>query len=947
MTVYETLCNQIADINYHIDENGDPNGPNMKAIPLGVEKKYPVIKDYYNKKFSVEELKKHNGNIGLVIGSNLGNTDYTFACIDIDGVTVTGVDDKKKAFYKQESAKFIFESLKDLHNTIIVKTQSGANHLYFWTRKREAKAHRISNNLFFPKDYEIKELRGRNLGNAIEIFTEPNSKFVVAPGSFVKDSKTGAKRFYQRVSDNNKMSPQTDIGVMQIEDLNQSVADCLINKGFGYEETEKKIRDEESNEERLVELRDVNTKTVKKIVDVLTPFFKQLTGMKNESYLALGGYLSKFLLPESTAVIVEKLLKATNDLNDSGTDIYRQHIQAALKNYERDNDNATGLPHIIENIRKVDPDFDVRAERRLRFILGSLLDPEFTWDFVRKRHSGSKIEYISLDFGKKQIWTYTWNINKDNQFRTEEYAITDFIPVDIRRTYNILDTTQPYTVKLSYINNGCKHLLSTSADDYLQIEDNLRRNAGLVFKPNAFKGLMNEVIGEYNFLGLNPVEDEIPIKGVFLHPQTGELMRSNNNGKMEIKKPSVNKVREGLQIWKDLEVIYPYDKQKLSSIIRWGIISPFSYIRKTQYQWIPILFLYGASKTSKTTLAEIALSLYTDIDTEISIGGSSANSEYRMEKAMKRQGIGVIINEPGRIIQDSSELIDLLKSAVESKYSREKMVNQKHEKMHAYANICFTSNNLIPDNDALIRRIRFIEFLTTERFNKADTKRFNEHFHYVNKTHNDFVKLQPVGDYIVWLLHENVEKLGCPEKELVDFILDSIFEYANFEKIEYLYTETEYMDMSNSEAASLLNLRNMIREDYNKAIAFNNDVIYNVNHQNEDGANDIEKHQERLNLTFEQNIVNAIEKNKFNYLDLKNNADHEVEIVFNKSVYDALYKYCDQGDKCKNIADMMGYEHKKLKLSNGFQVRGFAMSLDDFKYFFNTGESPRADNTNI
>ena len=63
-TVYEKLCNEITDINYHIDENGAPNGPNIKAIPLGKELKYPVIKDYYNKEFGVEELRHHDGNIG-------------------------------------------------------------------------------------------------------------------------------------------------------------------------------------------------------------------------------------------------------------------------------------------------------------------------------------------------------------------------------------------------------------------------------------------------------------------------------------------------------------------------------------------------------------------------------------------------------------------------------------------------------------------------------------------------------------------------------------------------------------------------------------------------------------------------------------------------------------------------------------------------------------------
>ena len=55
----------------------------IKVIPLKENSKEPLEKDYYNKNYTVDDLKNHNGNFGIVVGAN--HNESSLAIIDIDG----------------------------------------------------------------------------------------------------------------------------------------------------------------------------------------------------------------------------------------------------------------------------------------------------------------------------------------------------------------------------------------------------------------------------------------------------------------------------------------------------------------------------------------------------------------------------------------------------------------------------------------------------------------------------------------------------------------------------------------------------------------------------------------------------------------------------------------------------------------------------------------------
>jgi hypothetical protein len=58
------------------------------------------------------------------------------------------------------------------------------------------------------------------------------------------------------------------------------------------------------------------------------------------------------------------------------------------------------------------------------------------------------------------------------------------------------------------------------------------------------------------------------------------------------------------------ELCKRWKKGVFPTIIKWSIISPFSYILKQNNKWIPFLLLYGWSNAGKTTLGKIILSIW-------------------------------------------------------------------------------------------------------------------------------------------------------------------------------------------------------------------------------------------------------------------------------------------------------------------------------------------------
>ena len=150
---WEKLYSYLEDVEEQLHED------TIKIIPLKKNEKYPGIKDYYNKKFPLQKLKRHNGNLGICIGYNHQKNGRSIAVIDIDGYTDTSVSSSDQEKIKKETAEDVYNILKMIPGCMIVQSQSGGKHLYFWNRTEVGNIHKISEALHFPEDYHIEHLR--------------------------------------------------------------------------------------------------------------------------------------------------------------------------------------------------------------------------------------------------------------------------------------------------------------------------------------------------------------------------------------------------------------------------------------------------------------------------------------------------------------------------------------------------------------------------------------------------------------------------------------------------------------------------------------------------------------------------------------------------------------------------------------------------------------------
>ena len=876
----------------------------IKVIPLKKNSKEPLNKDFFNKKYEISELQKYNGNFGIVVGAN--HNESSLAIIDIDGYKLNDTNDDKYVKVKQQTCDFIFECLKDIPDAMHVKTQSGGYHIYLWNKTVFEKMHETSQNLHFPEDYEIKELAGKSLGSAIEIFTKDKTRQCVLPGSTILDKATGKINEYRVIGNVNRLSD-----ISTVEDINATVKDTLVAHGFTY--TESPSDDGFEIIEVDNELKTLSDDETKQVARLLIPILQSINGEKHNGSMDLGGYFSKNITQKSAEAICDLIIDEIGDIFISSSDFKK----TVIKNYNSNREDKTGLPSLIDIVKSRDVNFN---GSKFIFEMNRLCKKQFQHKILSSIISGTKKKYLHINYNKNTISTSTWNRpKKGDDYYTNIHDVLNLSPISIHESYNILDNNASPQLCLTFYRKGMPSKQTIKGDDIEAIEKQLARRPGIVLKPKEYKGVLNEIINEYIKLDQIEITEEIPIEGIFINPINGKLCRRNDKGNTAINKPTKEAVQEGLDVWTKLKKVYPGDTKKLAHILRYGLICPFSYILKTEHDWIEMLFLYGPSRTSKTTLAEIALSPYTTISEEVSIGGGAFDTPYRIGKSLSRQGTGIIVNEPSPTIE-KGEPREIIKRGAESKYCREKDDKGEHVKIPAYSNVIFTSNSFMPTHDAFVRRSQYLEFTKKDRLTDEDKEEFKDTFNHKNWNNTDFLKLRAIGDLIVWYISENLDILGLEYAEIINAMLNVILEYAEEDKVkwDWMYHDAELMDIGSADNEVVNQFRRLVLKDYKQ--------LTRTTYIPEIEGETKEDFHKRF---FKEALLEIIQENKIDYLHYQSHNDH---IIVNTSVKDALNEFCGLQVTCKGLAGYMDCKYKNISYK-GHPIKGFRLTYDKFRDF--------------
>jgi len=250
-------------------------------------------------------------------------------------------------------------------------------------------------------------------------------------------------------------------------------------------------------------------------------------------------------------------------------------------------------------------------------------------------------------------------------------------------------------------------------------------------------------------------EEVLSFVGFSYDYENDKIIFTPGDGDLTPKK-DIEKLKEALQVLDEVYSYFDHIPQTFSAVIRYALISPFSftYRQKFRPKYIPHLYLYGSPQTGKTTLASIAKAIYGVNDALHTLSGASTNTEARFGDAVSKSTFPIEIKEPQELFKYHSEII---KSSIEELIARSKFEHPtalKKKKIPSLAYVIYTSNHSLTTDTAKVARFSIFEFTADARRKIEKNKRKFEK-EILPKLHH----LKAIGEYVAnEIMKENLKE---------------------------------------------------------------------------------------------------------------------------------------------------------------------------------------------
>ena len=918
-----------------------------KLLPvlLPPNSKAPYERGWQKATKTLEDVAHHKGGIGFLINEN-------FQCIDIDGINLTNnkeyanPDDKKKPVYYidcsdqelKEKEQYIIDYLKDVAIAAIHKysettykdepqsirpaayvaaTASGKWHIFVRT-PTPLKEHCFE-NFRFGENFPIPELRNQPLCGSIEAFTVTRKKQVVFSAT-INGRKYDKLQFvnYNTITGQLSYRASTDIlDIIEIENLYETIGEELKLRGF-YEQINTQsniVSCEESGDNVKLKLDD---QEIDELTDCLSIIYNKTKG-RHEINFALGAIMEKNT-PDTREKICISMRRKVNNWTDAE---YRRFCENIIQSEKREG-YKKGWPTIQKELQ----DRGISNEElfELRILLTKYCGMTTPLYINNYQYVNNGEKNIVIDFYNENtfIQTLKWNEKEEKYMIIGKERVFLYVPQRFVYLNNKI-IEEPRRIQIDIRRKG--RIEQYSNKSFKELEKTL---SDYIATSSSVRGILPYIADYYEELGLTTKEDIYPVDGFFINPDNGELVKAIDGFEAPIRKPEPEEVKDAIDIWRRLGKTYKGEKAKLSTILRYGLICPFSFILKDVYKNpLQMLFLYGQSNTAKTALSEISLSPYVDITSDISVGAIS--SKAQVGEVLRRTAWGVVINEPDALFSNKnpqrSDIIQIFKRNYEQRFSREKYTNHdEYIKIPGYSNAIFTSNKMIPIEDAFIKRTKFVQFTKNERMSKEDQQTFMEEFGF-NKLiqGSEFENLKPVGDFVASYIGENLDLLKKEHDVIVNTILDALFEYTQTNDMKWMYKECESMEIEEADN-EILNMYTIMEREF--IIKF--DPTKNNLDIGFDGGETIIMPK----LSQKDLWIRAITKGYSNHLEY-NNVDGEDYIYINSKVsLDFKERYAGQTLTLKELAAYIEKPYKSFSVG-GSKKKRIRLTLDEFLTLLN------------
>ena len=758
-----------------------------------------------------------------------------------------------------------------------------------------------------PDTYE-KYLKGTVRGKDVEILV---NNYALIPPSL---HPSGVR--YEWIKEFEWESPNYGVVALVEAEVKKLLEEIGMIKEEKPQVETKEVKEEkpvvEKPIEKLGELRELNDGEILEVKNLLKEAY--IPGSRQYIWLFLSGWGARARInPISIARILKMLYDECGD-----NDPLRTRASAIVYSYKKAGVDIDKYVSEFENVLGVKPyglekevsEDQIKGKTGLQEILEDVLGEERALDIIReleeifKTASPYRDSIIELLDYEKQIYAVA-NLRKLVVVRAKRLEdrlvykerVTVGAPTEVVVYVNPIGGVTKYKVKWETLTRPRPLVIGPAMVE--DIVDRIKVE-GLILNHRIVKDVLNAVIEGFIRKQRAEIVEEIESPGFYIVDNRIVVVG------YEVREPSLEELKEALEILNELAEWYKHVQEKFATVIKWALVAPFNLILKRKDRWMKWLYLYGASKTGKTTLGEIALSIW-GLDSKYVKSGASIDTEARIGHVLSQSTFPTLINEPGGALSKDG-IVELIKNAIEKPVARGKYVHGSYIDIPALATFIFTSNRFLPKDDALLRKMLVLRFTYGERIPEEKAREFE------SKVKPRIKKLKALGLYVAnkiindpnLLFSIDWEELA--EKLLVKAYVDVGLTPPQWISSKVSEEENIYEDLKEAVRTFLVK---RINEEYTRFVG-------RVLVEFSSGYDILEKHK----LSFRERCKVVLENNLLPWAILK-----EDTVYFLSSLVDELKPIIGDIGGLKSVAELMGWEYRYAKIG-GRSVRVSATSLE-------------------
>ena len=651
---------------------------------------------------------------------------------------------------------------------------------------------------------------------------------------------------------------------------------------------------------KKIDYRNLSKDTCDNIIDVLNklPYTEEVKDKEILPYLVQWLY-DKYINIESTCYIISDVTNI-NRLQDEINNIYNKSVPPLSWKTHLSSFLTTAEYSQLEDA--VDP-------REMSGIVKGEID------------ANTK---IFVNFNLKKIYQVKESKSKD--IPDKETPVIEAVP----RKLEVIDTLlldQPRTFKIWWESNVTERIFVTAGEGtgatISEIEQYLI-NAGFSHSPRLVAGALSCTINSLIQKKMAIIKQDIDNPGFYYDVNEDKAIIV----KKDFSNPTSTEIKKTIKLISRLTLFFGDNLPTLATVLKWGLMSEFSYAMKQAGKWMPWMYLKGSAGSGKTTLAKLILYLYGVPSPENNVGGSSADTVARLGALVSKDCDPKIVNEPAAVFNRSSTN-EMVKVCVESTTGRSKYKGAYYGGIPAFSPILFTANQYLPEDDALIRRLYVLSFSYSQRKSEHDKKMFEEAFHIDTPLTSPLTDLQHLGRFALRHLLADPTLLLNDWKGTADEIINEFYSGVDMEVPEWLTLWEESENLDDFDDTQREDIRNFFVHEFNNArkkIIVQDDLgVVSDGKVYMDGAstsNDFSN----INWGIINNrmftwAIPHVSRNNTKYVCLTQGLRKSIASEVN---------FCSD---LKSIAELLGWEYKNNKFSNGKQMKVIKVKFDDFMEF--------------